>query len=111
MLHPVDFAENIHHGVVYDNGKLGITVNGGKFCNGNMAAESDDLVADSMFKSQYNTYTYNHDCQTNRNTDGGNTYSRTTYFSFVALITVNALGYKKGKVQSIPKFYCSVLPG
>ena len=59
-----------------------------------MSTKTDHLVADGMLETEYHTYGDNHHCQTDRYTVGSNTDSRTTDFPFVALITIDFLGYE-----------------
>ena len=59
-----------------------------------MSTETDHLIADGVLETKHHTYGDNHHSQTDCYTDGGNTDSRTTDFPFVALITIDLLGYE-----------------
>ena len=59
-----------------------------------MSPKAYHLISDGMFEPEYHTHGNNHHSQTDCNTNGGYTNGRATYFSFVALITVDLLSYE-----------------
>ena len=96
MLHTLYLLIAAHHAIVNDD-RVGVGAEEGEHVlHLNMAAESHHLVTDGMFESENDTHSDNHHGQSDGNADGSNTDGRTAYLTFVALITVYSLCYKKG---------------
>jgi hypothetical protein len=89
-----DFPDGCHQTVIgSDKVRIRIVISK-NIMDLNMSPKAYHLVTDGMLETKHHTYGDNHHSQTDCDTDGGNTDSRTTDFPFVALITIDLLGYE-----------------
>ena len=106
MLYTFNLLIATHHTIVDEDG-VGVGAEKGKHVlHLDMTAEAHHLVADGMLESKNNAYGNNHHSQPDGNTNSGDSDGRTAHLTFIALITIDTLGYEKRKIHS-----SSTLPG
>ena len=66
-----------------------------EICDLNMAAKTNDLVANGMFETGNHRHRDNHHCQSDGNANGSNSDSRTTNLLTVAALTIYLPCYEK----------------
>ena len=101
MLHALDLLITTNNAVI-DKNRVGVSAEKGEhILHLDMAAEAYHLVTDGMLESEHNADGDNHHSQTDSDANSSDADGRTAHFTFVALIAINAFGYKKRKIQEL----------
>ena len=95
MLHSRNRFQNGQHRVIHLNGVEVTCLQSHEATHLNVASKSDNLVADSMFEAQHNTYGYQHHGKTDSHACRSYSYGRARYLFSLGLATIDFPCYEK----------------
>ena len=94
-------AEHLHHAVAGTDGVGVDVVVFHQVLHLDVSAEACHLVADGVLESQHHADGDDHHHESDGDAHEGNTYSRATHLTLVALVAIDSFRYKKREIQRV----------